>query len=742
VTELSLVLIDGVGTAFFAGAERHALRGLGQTADVVYVRRPGAGAAVGDGAGEIVLGPEATRLEMIRAGVERALCPRVAVVDVSLAYFGGAAGLALELLDDDVDFVAAQVVDGEGAVLFREAALALDGTPRFTTSRQPTPDAGDRRPTLLCDPRAFAADRDLLLALLRRAPAISGDVVCAELAWHWWLAGGRALTSSTVTVMAHDGFLPREAAPWKPSLGRLLGAETLARTPEGAEGGSTPSPVRTATRLLRANGSSAEQVESSLQFRERVQGAREVADRALFLDHLLAETWRPAAIDSSSDRRRIAILCSDAIGSSMAGPAIRSIELARVLGEHADVRIAARLGTGEALELPCPLHELSDITITELAGWADAFVVQGPLTDWHRDVLRSELPIAIDLYDPMNLEALESVDPDLLVPYTTNLLHDQLWRGDFFFCASERQRDFWLGMLAASGRVTPGRYAEDPDLNGLIGVVPYGIPEEQPVRTGPGIRAELGIAADDPLFVWNGGIWQWFDPELLVLAVERLRAEIPNVRALFMGVRRPGSELTEEARRLQVLIDEHGLRDRHVFVRDWTPYAERADTYLDATGVVSLHHAHIETRFSFRTRLLDCIWSATPIVCTSGDVLAPIVRDEQLGITVPAGDLDAIVDALRILATDQARVAEMRARLQTVSSRFRWDVAAAPLIAWCETTPARQGERFRVTGLDPMLTTGALLVPAAGPSGLKQLIPRPVRQHVLGPLKRRLLQAR
>ncbi len=177
-------------------------------------------------------------------------------------------------------------------------------------------------------------------------------------------------------------------------------------------------------------------------------------------------------------------------------------------------------------------------------------MIQGPVTDWHRDVLRSDLPIAVDLYDPLNLEALESVDPDLLVPYTTNLLRDQLWRGDYFFCASERQRDFWLGMLAACGRITPGRYEEDPDLNGLIGIVPYGIATETPTRVGNGVRAELGIGADDPLFVWNGGIWKWFDPDLMVLAIERLRHEIPAVRGLFMGIRRPGSELTEEARRL------------------------------------------------------------------------------------------------------------------------------------------------------------------------------------------------
>ena len=146
------------------------------------------------------------------------------------------------------------------------------------------------------------------------------------------------------------------------------------------------------------------------------------------------------------------------------------------------------------------------------------------------------------------------------------------------------------------------------------------------------------------------------------------------------------------------------LRDRNVFVRDWTPYAERADTYLDATAVVSLHHAHIETRFSFRTRLLDSIWSATPIICTAGDVLAPVVREEQIGITVAAGDIEAVVDAVRVLATDRERVEDMRSRLRALASQYHWDVAAAPLVDWCGS-PSRLEERFLVPASIPRSTS-------------------------------------
>ena len=38
----------------------------------------------------------------------------------------------------------------------------------------------------------------------------------------------------------------------------------------------------------------------------------------------------------------------------------------------------------------------------------------------------------------------------------------QLDQGDFFICASEAQRDFWIGTLHSRGRINPRTYAADP----------------------------------------------------------------------------------------------------------------------------------------------------------------------------------------------------------------------------------------------------------------------------------------
>ncbi|MFM9022136.1 MAG: hypothetical protein ACKOK7_00035, partial [Solirubrobacterales bacterium] len=51
-------------------------------------------------------------------------------------------------------------------------------------------------------------------------------------------------------------------------------------------------------------------------------------------------------------------------------------------------------------------------------------------------------------------------------------------------CASEAQRDLWLGMMAALDRVPLEAYDRDPSLRSFIDVVPFGVPAEPPVAPG------------------------------------------------------------------------------------------------------------------------------------------------------------------------------------------------------------------------------------------------------------------
>ena len=112
------------------------------------------------------------------------------------------------------------------------------------------------------------------------------------------------------------------------------------------------------------------------------------------------------------------------------------------------------------------------------------------------------------------------------------ILHRQCQAGDFFLCASERQRDWWLGLLEAHGRINPWTFGDDPSLRRLIDVVPFGLPETPPQHTRPVIKGIVpGIGQRDSVILWGGGLWPWLDPLTAIQAIADLFTGQPRVEA-------------------------------------------------------------------------------------------------------------------------------------------------------------------------------------------------------------------
>jgi glycosyltransferase involved in cell wall biosynthesis len=690
--------------------------------------------------------PAAPWGDVIAACVERARGERIAFVELPAVQ---SLARVPQLLDEleHADVVGARLLRRDGITLescgggFSSVSYALELDSGAIASTLPM----ERRSVLWVDRRAFAAYRDALIAT--GPPHASAGDVLAEVDWGWRLSlAGHRVACAPIVIPIDEGVGPPRASALDEEGARVrAGIALLVSMLEPASLDLALAHNPAAAAAL-AGGTSARAIhawEPDLRNRRAaVQMARRRDDAALAAGLGAALVIdRPAAVARivgtrrRAGRPRVAILCSDVVGDGLAGPAIRALESARVLADRFDVQIGVRDATA-SIDAPCPVRRLSAPVVRELLAHSDAIVLQGPVSDWYPEILASDVPIAVDLYDPMNLEALEGRHADQLVPYTTQLLRAQAQRGDFFFCASERQRDYWIGMLAGLGRVTSAAYRADPDLRQLVDVVPFGIPSEPPRRTAPGVRGVVaGIGADDPLFVWNGGLWGWFEPELFIRAIDSARLRVPNVRAYFMGVRDPRSnELSREATSAIELAERLGLRDAHVFFNDWTPYDTRENVYLDATAAVSFHRAHLETRFSFRTRILDCIWSSLPIVCSAGDVLADLVRNEQLGLTVPPGDLEAATDAIVRIAGDDALRQASRDNLAALAHRHTWSTSLEPLAAWLaraeRSSPAMDLDTFvRDQRTDP------------APGTFAARVPLPLRQHVLGPAKRRLQRA-
>jgi glycosyltransferase involved in cell wall biosynthesis len=405
---------------------------------------------------------------------------------------------------------------------------------------------------------------------------------------------------------------------------------------------------------------------------------------------------RSPGLSSDHVMSRVLVVSHDHVRRAMAGPAIRNFELARVLHKAGhEVTLAAPISTDIDEQAFAVATWMSgpDGGLRELMRDKDVILIQGFVLEHNMYLLDSGARLVIDLYDPFHLEYVASFthDPEAnRVPDWPTVLRaitDQMRLGDFFLCASERQRDLWIGALSSLNRINPETYVADPSLHGLIDVVPFGIPAEAPRKQAWAIRGVVpGIGHQDFLLLWAGGIYNWFDPLTLILAVAHVSQQHPELKLLFLATAHPNPGVPEMAMVTQArrLAEETGMLDRHVFFNEtWVPYERRADWLLEANAGVSTHQDHLETRFSFRTRILDYFWADLPVICTAGDSLAELVERERLGVTVPPSDVEAVALALTRMIESPEERQDQAARVREQARHLTWEVAAAPLVRYC-----------------------------------------------------------
>jgi glycosyltransferase involved in cell wall biosynthesis len=315
-------------------------------------------------------------------------------------------------------------------------------------------------------------------------------------------------------------------------------------------------------------------------------------------------------------------------------------------------------------------------------------------------LLSSDQYLVMDGYDPHTFESLAWNEERPLAERLgthrgrLDILYDQCAAGDFFICASERQRMLWLGWLEATGRVNPLTFDEDRTLRALIDIVPTGIPAERPRRTRDLVRGVVpGISHSDPLLVWGGGVWNWLDPLTLIEALARVVQTQPTVRLYFPGPRHPYQAFVPDMAMRQAamrLSEERGLTGRNVFWGDWVPYSERQNYLLEADVGCSLHKESLESYFAFRTRILDYIWAGLPMVVTGGDAASEWVERYGLGAVVDYQDVEGVSEAiLQLLSTPREAFQE---RFERARQQRSWEQCAEPLVRFC-THPRRAPDK-------------------------------------------------
>jgi glycosyltransferase involved in cell wall biosynthesis len=394
---------------------------------------------------------------------------------------------------------------------------------------------------------------------------------------------------------------------------------------------------------------------------------------------------------------RVLFVSAEPVGGLMAGPAIRALELAKAVAPHCRVTLAAPAPSrveGTGLELV--EAGLADFeALLAAARRHDVVVAERLPPQLVNYVMRLPVRYVADLYNPIVVEVLEAIkgksdrSQRILHTTTTAAAIANCAAADFLVCASEKQRDLWLGALTAHGLIDLASYRRDPSARSLVEVVPSGMPGSPPrPAPAPVLKGVLpGVSERDRVLLWGGGIWNWLDALTPIRAVERLIGAEPPIHLVFPGLGRPTPLSTEEMAAARAAVDyarSRGLEGRRVhFGRDWVPYQERQGYLSEADLGVSAHLDHLEARFSFRTRIVDYLWARLPVVATRGDALAELIERRGLGRVVDPRDDRGFAEAcLELLDDPGLRSAAVEA-IEHVVPSLRWEEAARPLIDYC-----------------------------------------------------------
>ncbi|MBM3128954.1 MAG: glycosyltransferase family 4 protein [Chloroflexi bacterium] len=395
----------------------------------------------------------------------------------------------------------------------------------------------------------------------------------------------------------------------------------------------------------------------------------------------------------------VLVISHDVVGAQMAGPGIRYYHLARVLAREFPTILA--LPAGSQFSAPVDFSALiyqsgRDASLEDAIRNARAAVVPALWLAQAPMLTESQVPLVVDGYDPYVAETL-SLHPGAVFQQQADLTQAYL-AGDFFICASERQRDWWLGILEANGRINPYTYTEDHSFRRLVDIVPFGLPEEPPQHTRGVVRGNWsGIGENDRVILWGGGLWPWLDPLSAIRAVAQVWQQRQDVRLIFPGTRHPNPGMAEIPTHLpaaRALAAESGLLDRAIFFGDWIPHPDWQNVLLESDVALTLHGVEtLESRLAFRSRVLDYIWAGVPIIATRGDATSELIAGCELGVTVEPHDVDAVAAAmLGLLETPREFWRERFARARQV---LTWERAARPLVEFCRA-PRRAADKVAV----------------------------------------------
>lgn len=343
-----------------------------------------------------------------------------------------------------------------------------------------------------------------------------------------------------------------------------------------------------------------------------------------------------------------------------------------------------------------------------------------------------------DVYAPVPVENLASFlysgkevkqENDYEYKQSLSMYRKFFANGDLFLFSNHRQLDFWTGYVFGADQVRISNYTTRPFFDRFI-YAPMGIDTSSKINHTKDVLKGVvpGIKKTDKVLLWTGGIWGWYDGQVLIRTMKELKKTNPEIKLVFFGTKHPNPAIKEMQESLDTrkLSQELKLTNKNVFFLDgWVDYKERINYLLEADIAVNTHKPSIETEFSHRTRVLDHLLALLPTIGTKGDYLSDeVIKAYDLGkIVSPNNELELKNAILGTL--EKNRHATIVKNIKEERLNYDWSCTLEKLVHELENSPSKL---TRLPGSD--LSTKDNFKKLA-----KKYIPRPVKKLIIRALR-------
>jgi glycosyltransferase involved in cell wall biosynthesis len=280
----------------------------------------------------------------------------------------------------------------------------------------------------------------------------------------------------------------------------------------------------------------------------------------------------------------------------------------------------------------------------------------------------------LDCYVPIHIE-VSSRDAADKNSELEGFLRDSLYwnesllHGDIFLCASETQIEYYKGVLSAIGKINPVSYH-----NHGLRIVPYGINSDSPNPNKTPFSDLIKNDKNTFKMLWFGGVYPWFNVDILLEAISNI-GRSKSIHLAMVGAKNPfvNNEIfVKKSNELINSIRKLCLTDI-ISLHDWVSYEDRGDWYCDCDCIITLNKQGIENSLSWRTRLVDYVWSGMPVLTNGGDPLGEDLILNGAAGRVSIDDSNKLARDIQNYITNPGKLSEMRTRMISYQSNLHWE---------------------------------------------------------------------